>query len=632
MIGGSVTRALPRLAVLCLFGAAVSAQQNRTFRDYIASRCQEFSDQALADLVLAATRDGLIQTPTDQTGFKAAFAAALGKQGGRPRRGAVNADCGGAGGAAPLAVGPELECNDTIGLADAISPNGTTTGTLSSLSDRDVYRMTLTTDSAVAVTVRGATASPPLLNLSDQDGRHIANGHLALPFRSIRTMLPAGTYLVSVGYQSSPQGYTLTTTATAATIATLVPGGPPQNDAITVAGELRTWKLTLAADSQIQVAAAAGSVGLDLHLTLGRGRGGRVFFVDDPGGTGVLDPRLTAGLPAGTFYAFFGELAGRTGPFTVTATATAAPLPLVSCGGPVPGNIADKGTRELYRLVVPAPDQLTLGVAPTGSPALNDAILELYDADLGELCEDDDNGTSFQPRLDLPLPAGLYYLVVRGYNDRVGSYDLNTTCNQSPSWTSLAATSNQVMVPPGSTGAYRLELLTTSPVQLTLADQSAQLSVMDGTGRLRFHVETSALVTTVGPGTSFAGGALATDQDVLYVLVRTPTNTGLSTTLLAEAGLWTDSTGVLQSLGKAGLFHVLLAGRAAAATPIPLLPPFTGHLLIDPTRLILVVDSQPLLGNGRRTWPFSIAGYGGVLQAIAIDLTTVTGATTNRLP
>jgi hypothetical protein len=155
---------------------------------------------------------------------------------------------------------------------------------------------------------------------------------------------------------------------------------------------------------------------------------------------------------------------------------------------------------------------------------------------------------------------------------------------------------------------------------------------MDGNGKLRFHVENSSFVTTIGPGDQARGGTLAVGTETLYVLVRSRTNIAYTSPMTVEAPLWTSPTGVLNSMGKAGVFHVLLAGRGAAPAPLPLALPFTGNLLLDPTQLILVVDAQPLGGNGRYSWPFSIAGYGGFLQAIAVDLTTVTGAATNRIP
>ncbi len=106
------------------------------------------------------------------------------------------------------------------------------------------------------------------------------------------------------------------------------------------------------------------------------------------------------------------------------------PSPLV-CGVVVDGLISPLGDRDWYSISIFSPTRLSLRTEPPTLVAddLYDSALDLLDASGSLLAHDDLSGPSYHSELALDLPAGSYYVVVSGYQDREdGGYQLFVDC------------------------------------------------------------------------------------------------------------------------------------------------------------------------------------------------------------
>ncbi len=179
--------------------------------------------------------------------------------------------------------------------------------------------------------------------------------------------------------------------------------------------------------------------------------GGVVFATDDDGGPRYLS-RVAASLPAGTYYVVVrGYNNAETGDYALSVdcsspwpafteapeqngspfTTPAGTPTVIPCGSVVTGNLAVVGDQDWYRVVLPRGGLLyaTTDADPNATQNVGDTVVYLRDGAGNELANNDDiDGQSTYSRVQLVVPAGTYYLDVRGYQNARGAYQLTVEC------------------------------------------------------------------------------------------------------------------------------------------------------------------------------------------------------------
>jgi hypothetical protein len=178
------------------------------------------------------------------------------------------------------------------------------------------------------------------------------------------------------------------------------------------------------------------STEFDTVLEITDGSGASVASNDDFAGT---DSRIEQGLPAGEYCVrarSFGESDGR---FSLSLSETEVAIPAAPCSDPARTGILATGFGQGS-----APAQVegevpvdllegwfSLSLAETTDLRIDarsssiDTVLTLYDAAGGLLDENDDGPDGTDSRLETTLDQGDYCVVVRGYGDAAGPFDLS---------------------------------------------------------------------------------------------------------------------------------------------------------------------------------------------------------------
>jgi hypothetical protein len=515
-----------------------------------------------------------------------------------------------------LLTSTDLENNDTNGLAFLdpacslaslpITINGTVGPTAT--DPRDVYVLDNPVDQAVKISVQDTTTAPPTLFLDDLEGRFFLQAIIdpASPLeRQINLELPAGRYLL-VAAKTTASTYAITISAAtigrvsgANAFADLCTSGPIA-EAISVARQIHCYRLNLTADSVARVA-VTGTAPFNGAFVLGRPRGGRIFVIDQTGSSTGNDPIVEMPLPAGNYIIWLLEAVNATGSYSISATCTPAAIPDVLCGTPVAGSITAFERRDLYKMTKTALDSATVR---TTIGTFADTIIEVYDAAMGPLAENDDVAFPADPGslIKLPLPPATYYVSVRHFDafGGMGAYTLDRTCGPLQTITPIGAerTGTANSIPALDSTAFSYRACTDTHAEVSVSSATARLSVYGNDGRLRGWYG----IGGAAGGTNLVGLSVRKDE-AIYIVARTlSAGTAFAGpfSIMLQGGIGLDpntsaSTGTLRALDKVGQLHVLFVGMPT--TPF-MFPPVRGCMCIAPIFLLF----QPITGTGRHTY------------------------------
>jgi hypothetical protein len=366
---------------------------------------------------------------------------------------------------------------------------------------------------------------------------------------------------------------------------------------------------------------SGGGAGMDLACVLARQLGGAIGSFDDST-SGGLNPAIDTVLPKGSYFLLLYDVNHRPGTFQFTVTVAPQAIPAAPCGNSAIGSVRGAESRVFHRLVLPAAQRVRF----TTAGVLNDTVLSLFDAAMGLIATNDDDGFTTYSVLDLPLPATEYYLEVRGFGGSSGSFLLAGTCNQPAQVTPITAgviRGNLAGI--GQSVAFAFEPKTAVPVQFrvdssggTLPDP--QLSLLDDQG-VAFGFDDDG-----GPGLdSFAGTWVPADR-ALWVLVREFGAATGSFDLVVEAPLHRNAAGHLFSHDKGGRWVALFGSGRLAASPLPAPAPIAGNLLLDPSGLAFFFVFQ-LPSSGVLGYPLD--PFNGWVQGLSMVELPFAGRLTN---
>jgi hypothetical protein len=188
----------------------------------------------------------------------------------------------------------------------------------------------------------------------------------------------------------------------------------------------RAYSLVLPAAASVTLD-SCGS-GFDTYLRVFAADGTQVCFCDDCGPCG-LQTILDCALDAGEYLVVVDGYSSSEGDFNLGLTCG----PSVGCGESVSGStlgamnvLGNSAGDSLYSFSLDAPSVVTLDSC--GSTF--DTYLRVYDNTLStQVCGCDDCGAcGLQTVLVCELGAGDYVIVVDGYSNREGDFDVSVTC------------------------------------------------------------------------------------------------------------------------------------------------------------------------------------------------------------
>ncbi len=616
------------IAGLC---AQIAPPADRDLSAYLAANLRHYAEPGAAlsedqiDLFVAdATRAGLVRSPADLSRAKALYREAIARM--QLEDGVASAGSGASGGGSAPAAITERENNDTLGLADTLINTDSATGTVGPFATdpRDTYRWLVAPDCWATISVSVGGGAVPSLSLSDADGRFMVPSVLVNPTtRSLTLQVPAGAYTITV---TGTNTYTLSTVCTPTVIPTLT-GAPISTARPASRADLyHTYRVVCGPTSNLNVTCLGGA-GMDMGFVFGRAKGGRIFLVNNVGVNS--DPSLVTQPPAGVYYLFVyetGPLTGGTYTIDADCVCPGGP-PALTCGATLAGNIATLDQKDIYSVTVGA---LTNHTFTTILGTHTDTILEVYDAEMGSLAENDDDFTlgngNRSSLIQLPLPPGQYYVSVRPFSSvgTLGTYSVALACAP-PVITPLPAERFTVGggIPAAGSAAFSYTACTATHLEISANVATSRLSCYGADGRLRAWYGIGG-----APGlVQLVGTSVAKDETV-YIVARTITALAAPAfTMLVQGGLAIDPPapfGTLQHLDKVGRFHFVIS------SPTPVIPwqvpsPFTGWLCIQ----VDMVHVVPITGNGRvASFPASVPA-GLFFQALSVEQSFLSGAMTN---
>lgn len=625
-----------RSLTFVLVASGLAAQHARPDRQvlsaYLEANLARYADpdpnllaaDAIDRFVVDATRAGLIRSAGDLADAKALYRESVDRLDAAQGSGSGSAGGGGGGGGALAAI-TERENNDTLGLADTLINSDSATGVVgpAATDPRDVYRWLVAPECWATISVKVLAGPVPGLSLADADGRFIVPSVLMTPTtRSLTIQVPAGAYTLTV---TGANTYTLSTECTPTTIPMLT-GTPLSTLRPASRRDLyHCYRVVCGPTSNLDVRCVGGA-GMNMVFTFARAKGGRIFLVDNVGTN--LDPSLITQPPAGVYYLFVYETGALTGG-TYTIDADCVCLggpPALTCGAPLVGNLATLDQKDIYSVTVGA---LMSHTFTTTLGTLLDTVIEVYDADMGSLAENDDDDNPFVGNLSslihLPLPVGQYYVSVRPFNSagQIGTYTVASTCAPAVI-TPLPAERFQVAgIPAAGSAAFSYTACTPTHLEISASVATSRLTSYGADGKLRAWYGIGG-----APGSaSLVGHSIGKDETV-YIVARTITALAAPAfSMMLQGGLGIDAAapgGTLRHLDKVGRFHVVFASPFTFG-PWAVPTPFTGWLCIQPDMTFMV----PITGNGRVQSFTASVPLGLLFQALSAEPTFTGGAMTN---
>ncbi len=590
---------LPHLvmaALICSGLSAASQQDPEALREYIRAEYPDLRKLHAGEFLAKAEAAGLLPDRADRIRAKRVLAELRrDKASGRgvmrfdvqrPYAGDFASAGGGQINAPGMleGVAAELEYNDSLPYADALQGRTFVAGSIAEQGDRDYFAVEVAATAVVSAAVlpRGGTAiEDARLLIQNAAGAFVAfnddaRGSL---FPSLSAILPAGSYrfAVDVFPGSSLGDYTLNLqqlpySPENVTLGVLTAGSI--NDS---SGQL--FKLSLAESSQLELEFTPGP--LDLRLSILREDNGLYYFVDDS--SSGLDPNFAGELPAGEYYLLIDEFTGAAGAYSFQVDAIPSAALLVCDAAPVTGNITGAENYCLYSLSLASASELNLQVAPGAVNPLDDSVLDLLDADLQLIASNDDAAANLLSSLQTFLPAGDYFVALRGFGASDGAFSLSAVCSPLPSGQQGAFSSNPGATAPGEEALWHMSIKTGNPVELVLGDTGSHLdprfTCVGSDGR-------RVLLNERGPLGDDNRGAGFLTVDEYMITVRSENNdAGGDFAIEIRPPLWIDEStpGVCRAAGhhKAEELVALFVGPSEAPPSVLFPMSLDGFLLLS---------------------------------------------------
>ena len=306
-----------------------------------------------------------------------------------------------------------------------LAPGTPVAGEIGRAGERDLYRLSIDSISTVSICTEAEFWTRG--RLRDADGRVIgsaASNGLTGPSYCIERSLAPGTYFVEThvdrfGYETGE--YTLEADVEPLQPADLALGSEIA-DRISRPGDSAWFRLTVARPMAVTVW-TAGDTDTRGRLLDGDGQ---VLAIDDDSGHS-RNFSIERVLTPGTYYVEVSGDGSHAGLFTVFAAAE--PVLELTLGTPYADQIDPAGDTDWFGLDLQAPAIVT--VRTEGD---TDSYGRLFHGNGDEIGFDDDSGQGSNFLIERVLPAGTYYIGVRGYNEdsTTGPYTIHTNAVRIP--------------------------------------------------------------------------------------------------------------------------------------------------------------------------------------------------------
>lgn len=510
----------------------------------------------------------------------------------------------------------EREYNNSSAWAQTLTPGVDIDGSLDSTTDRDVYRLDLASDSVVTVLVSPGSGTPvgdPDLAITDPLGQWIEysiDQSSTNPYPGLSFFQPAGTVYLHVIYQ---QGATGTYRLSVATTPTPIPAVVP---ATTIAGTMSstaagpTWRLTLTAESRIQMTGTAGGQVMYADLRLADGHYIALSLTSRSDPTVGFDVVMAPG----DYLLFFGTSAVGPIPFTFRVDVTQTAMKVLPCPGSATGDLVTDRTHELFRFTLATQSRVQLDL---GSNGLTFAAIELRDA-VFTTAMFASGLVPTGPLIDTVLPAGTYYAHVSTLFD-FGGFTINAQCTPVANLPRLEFGRTDVNVPIRQQPAYDLSLATPNPLEVAITPISGTwyaptVAVLDRAGIVR-----ASQVHYLFQTGDYASQQLPAGDYIVLV----GENSGWGPLFGVDARpplsfIDRVNNRQLLSLGKTGDVVFAFAAAQALSSPLALPAPLQGNLLIDLSAYV-PLGSLSLPIAGQINWPYDFTGFDVVAQSLTLD-------------
>lgn len=518
--------------------------------------------------------------------------------------------------AAPAAV-VEAEYNGSEGYANYLGILLTplsATGTFTLASDKDSYRFETILDGEVTFKTTSTGSQPDLMITSasgDENwGYHYYDGG------TVVVQLPRGSYHVSLAGTVSTN-YSLALTFKAKTIETLRLGA---KTAHTFGTDPKLLRVVLPKDGRLGLK-LTNIAQVDGLLGLLNDKWGFVYDVDEASTATNGEPGLDALLPAGTYYLYLWADASGTESLTSTFQSQAIPTLSASATGVLAGI---QESFDLFKVVLTQPAFVDFRVLGNGTSPTTDPYLMLYDRNMVQILEGDDDPNGSMASIGVTLPAGTYYIASTAYFDG-GGYRI-TRATSVVATRNARAGSNPGTVAQFSSVAFRFQLATPSWIEMDLDDGAidGQVGVLDWKTGLAISWEDDE---NLGPQDCNFGLHLPAG-DYLFVVKDYSSDGGaFELRLLPPLQRWLNDNVMVRGHAGDPLFFVV-GSKSASYNPFPGL--ITGNLLIDLQTAVILPLVMP--AGGIIDFKTSLApGTGVLLQMVAIDSKTGLGTYSNLL-
>lgn len=455
--------------------------------------------------------------------------------------------------AATLTAQTNLEHDNGPDYGTPVAMPAQITGVLTNSADSDWYRFP-SAGSAVQISL-----TPGSWVLYDAEGRHLHRAGTSVG----SVFVPAGDHFVEASSSTANNtAYTLGLQPLPTTFTPLVPGPNSGVQSTVTSGTQSFYTFTLPTDGRVQVTATGTNVFCELLRSDGRLiRRRATLDVDLPAADYQLRVQGTAGTPT-----------------TIQFTATPVTFVDLALGGRHPIAVTTPHTQRLFTLQLAnaCTARIDTYTAPGSTGSANDTYVVLYDRNFRVLTLGDDPVNYLTPgRLEVPLPAGTYYVGAQYFYDVLGTFDIEADCSLPFPSVPIATTGANTVTCPGNGGIGLLALDACTPQSVTIlatstlnAAESWYWTVMDETGLCTGIGGYDTIKTSPAPqwGNAVRSTRVSTGRN--YVLVSRPQWLSFSATVQIHTPLQCEG-GTLVGRGRPGDLCALV-GSFASAPPQPL--------------------------------------------------------------
>ncbi|MEZ5989722.1 MAG: hypothetical protein R3F30_11475 [Planctomycetota bacterium] len=374
-------------------------------------------------------------------------------------------------------AGAEKEYNDSVAFANdagvLTTAKTSINGSLNS-AEVDSFRFQIVADGTVTFT-GSAAGSAPYLEVANAMGDELW-GMAWLQGISGTIDLPRGTYVARITGARSPTTYKVDMSWAAKPIPTLAYTG---NTQISVGQTVVPVRFVLPADGRVKLALSSTN-SADTYLWLVNDRWGYVFDVDDAGATSS-DAGLDALLPKGTYYAYIQAFTSTT-TTTITATFTAQTIPVLTAGKSATGTCpVGQEFMDTWAIPVGTNEAVTLTVAGSGTNAMPDPYMFVYDQAMGFVLESDDDYNTSDSGITATMPAGVYYVASTSWNSS-GSYTVSRKAGTGATTKALPGRNAGSIGGVDTAQTFTFSLLTPTKVEVAIVENTlwdAEVWVID---------------------------------------------------------------------------------------------------------------------------------------------------------